>query len=136
MTTPASEVLPGPQSGHQPLPIIIMCNTDIWARPPPVTHLTQVEGLYSLYLLLYTCTPYHAASHPCTAVHNNTDILSVCVSISVTLHESYVYLSLSDNVIMIYKQGCILRGLTIVSPCVTLVYSLVTAPAAHWPLDR
>ena len=48
MTTPASEVLPGPQSGHQPLPIIIMCNTDIWARPPPpVTHLTQVVALYS-----------------------------------------------------------------------------------------
>ena len=77
VTTPTS------QCCLAPLPIIIMCNTDIWARPPPVTHLTQVEGLYSLYLLLYTCTPYHAASHPCTAVQNNTDILSVCLSISV-----------------------------------------------------
>ena len=73
-----------------------------------------------MYLLLYSCTSYHAASHPCTPVQNGKiDDDREFVFYVVIVNVAYLVSSFSDMNVMIFKiRECSLPGLTTVPACV------------------
>ena len=97
VTTPAQ-----PDSVAWPLPIIIMCNTNQYLGTAPTTRHTpdSGSGLYSLYLLLYTCTPYQCREpsllYSCTESQTSKQTLQVDVLLCILFSDIVMILNVSD----------------------------------------